>query len=124
MNDALVSAQQLREDMRTQSSREAELMLREARLEADRIVAEAQGQATAAEESARRIQAQRVWFLRAFRAFVERQLGEIEQEEERLRELLRVEGEHTTEAFSSEEDAAAIQTPLWLSAMETEPSEG
>lgn len=83
MNEALVSAQQLREDMRGQAAREADLVLREARAEAERIVGEARRQATAAAEALRRIQGQRVRFLRLFRTLVERQLQEIEQEEDR-----------------------------------------
>jgi cell division septum initiation protein DivIVA len=83
MNEALVSAQQLREEMREQAAREADLVLREARAEADRIVGEARRQATMAAETLRRLQGQRVRFLRLFRALVERQLTEIEQEEER-----------------------------------------
>lgn len=83
MNEALVSAQQLREEMREQATREADLVLREARAEAERIVGEARRQATMAAETLKRLQGQRVRFLRLFRALVERQLHEIEQEEER-----------------------------------------
>ena len=42
LNEALVSAQQLRSESREQSEREAQLILREARSEADRIVQVAQ----------------------------------------------------------------------------------
>ena len=83
MNEALVSAQQLREEMREQATREADLVLREARAEAERIVGEARRQAAAAAEALRRIQGQRVRFLRLFRTLVERQLHEIEAEEDR-----------------------------------------
>lgn len=83
MNEALVSAQQLREDVREQAAREADLVLREARAEAERIVGEARRQATSAAEALRRIQGQRVRFLRIFRTLVERQLQEIEMEEDR-----------------------------------------
>ncbi|HEV3050116.1 MAG TPA: DivIVA domain-containing protein [Longimicrobium sp.] len=83
MNEALVSAQQLREEMREQAAREADLVLREARAEAERIVGEARRQATSAAEALRRIQGQRVRFLRLFRTLVERQLQEIESEEDR-----------------------------------------
>lgn len=97
MNEALISAQQLREELRSQASREAELALREARAEAERIVEAARGeaervvegarrQAALAEEALKRSQAARVRFLRSFRAFVERQLEEIELESERARE--------------------------------------
>ena len=83
MNEALVSAQQLREEMREQAAREADLVLREARAEAERIVGEARRQATQAVEALRRIQGQRVRFLRIFRTLLERQQHELEQEEER-----------------------------------------
>jgi DivIVA domain-containing protein len=93
MNEALVSAQQLREDMREQAQREADLALREARAQGERIIADAKRQVTLALEALRRIQAQRVRFLRLFRALVERQLSEIEQEEERTSALSRLEAE-------------------------------
>ncbi len=83
MNEALVSAQQLREDVREQAAREADLVLREARAEAERIVGEARRQAGAAAEALKRLQGQRVRFLRLFRTLVERQLAEIEAEEDR-----------------------------------------
>lgn len=93
MNEALVSAQQLREDVREQAAREADLVLREARAEAERIVGEARRQATAAAEALRRIQGQRVRFLRIFRTLVERQLQEIEMEEDRSGSLGRGDAE-------------------------------
>jgi DivIVA domain-containing protein len=93
MNEALVSAQQLREGMREQAQREADLVLREARAEGERIVADAKRQVTFALEALRRVQAQRVRFLRLFRALVERQLGELEQEEERTAALARLDAE-------------------------------
>jgi hypothetical protein len=48
---------------------------------------------TLALEALRRVQAQRVRFLRLFRALVERQLSEIEQEEERTSALARLDAE-------------------------------
>ncbi|MDQ3387872.1 MAG: DivIVA domain-containing protein [Gemmatimonadota bacterium] len=84
LNDALVSAQQLREDMREQAQREAELFMKEARAEGDRLIEDARRQVGLAAEAMRRLQGQRTRFLRLFRALVERQLGEIEQEEERV----------------------------------------
>lgn len=93
MNDALVSAQQIREGMREQAQREADLAMREARAEGERIIADAKRQVTLALEALRRVQAQRVRFLRLFRALVERQLVEIEQEEERTSALSRLDAE-------------------------------
>jgi DivIVA domain-containing protein len=93
MNDALVSAQQLREGMREQAQREADLVLREARAEGERIISDAKRQVTFALEALRRVQAQRVRFLRLFRALVERQLSELEQEEERTASISRLDAE-------------------------------
>lgn len=93
MNDALVSAQQIREGMREQAQREADLAMREARAEGERIIADAKRQVTLALEALRRVQAQRVRFLRLFRALVERQLVEIEQEEERTSAISRLDAE-------------------------------
>ena len=86
MNSALVSAQQLGEELRAQASREAELVLREARAEGERIIADAKREAREVAESMRRMQAARIRFLRGFRTVVERQLEEIEAEEERARD--------------------------------------
>jgi DivIVA domain-containing protein len=105
MNDALVSAQQLREDMREQAAREAELVMREARAAGERIVAESRRQASAAAESLRRLQAQRARFLRLFRALVERQLQEIEQEEERGAAVARFDTDPAAPPAGDEADA-------------------
>lgn len=105
MNEALVSAQKLREDMREQATREADFLLREARAEGERIVAESRRQAAAAAESLRRLQAQRVRFLRLFRALVERQLQDIEQEEERGAAVARFDTEPGAEKPEAEGEA-------------------
>lgn len=89
MNEALVAAQQLREDLRTQSTRESEAVLREARVEADRIIADARRTAHDAAEATRRVYAARARFLRSYRAFLERQIDEVASEEDRVRDGLR-----------------------------------
>lgn len=86
MNEALISAQQLREEVRAQSAREAELALREAQVEADRIIGQARREEEAILDSLRRAQAARGRYLRSFRTLVERQIEEIALEEERIRE--------------------------------------
>lgn len=85
MNEALVSAQQLREEIRTQAAREVEMRMREAGAEAERIVAQAHRQAETAADAARRVHTARARFVRGFRAFLERQMSELDMEEERLR---------------------------------------
>ncbi len=86
MNSALVSAQQLGEELRAQAVRESDLVLREARAEGERTIAEAKRQAREVYDSMRRAQGARVRFLRGFRTLVERQLEEIEVEEDRAKE--------------------------------------
>lgn len=98
MNEALVSAQQLREEMREQASRESELLLKDARGEAEQIVGEARRQAAVALEALRRLQGQRARFLRVFRTLVERQLGELDQEEAGLREVARLDADERSPA--------------------------
>ena len=89
MNDALVSAQQLRSEAQTQADREREVSLREAQIQAEAILQEARteadrllAQARADEqrllqgnESARR---QFMGYLAGFRQMLERQLHEVE----------------------------------------------
>jgi cell division initiation protein len=83
MNDALVSAQQLREEIRTQSQRDAELTLREARGEAERMLEEAKRAVEEEQNVLHHVRTQRNRFLRSYRAFLESQLAEIDSEEER-----------------------------------------
>lgn len=78
INDALVSAQQLRGEIREQADREAELALREARAEADRITDEANSRLRAIESQITALDRMRRGFLAQMRVFAERQLAEID----------------------------------------------
>ena len=77
MNEALVAAQQLREDSRSAALREAQVIVREAETEARRVLDEAR----AAEIDVRRQMAeterQFQAYLGGFRALLERQLAEL-----------------------------------------------
>jgi DivIVA domain-containing protein len=77
MNEALVAAQQLRQDTRVASEREAQVIVREAEAEAKRIVEEtraAEGVAQARmAEAERQFQA----YVGGFRALLDRQLAEL-----------------------------------------------
>jgi DivIVA domain-containing protein len=95
MNEALISAQQLREETRAQAQRDAELTLREARAQADELLAEGRRQLAAMEEALARVQRQRATYLRSLRSLVERNLQEVQQEEDRLHDLLRADYEPT-----------------------------
>lgn len=82
LNDALVSAQQLRTEVRDQSEREAQLVLREAQSEADRIVQAAQMDAMRFADQIALLARMRRGYLKQFRVMLERQLAEIAVEED------------------------------------------
>jgi cell division septum initiation protein DivIVA len=77
LNEALVSAQQLRSEMRDQSERESQLLLREAQAQAESLVATAQGDIRRAEDELAALDRFRRNYLAQLRVFVERQLAEI-----------------------------------------------
>jgi len=77
LNDALVSAQQLRAEIRDQSEREAQLIIREAQAEAERVVTTAQTDIRRVEDELAALDRFRRNYLTQLRVFVERQLAEI-----------------------------------------------
>lgn len=77
LNEALVSAQQLRSEMRDQSERESQLILREAQAQAESLLASAQADIRRAEDELAAIDRFRRNYLTQLRVFVERQLAEI-----------------------------------------------
>jgi DivIVA domain-containing protein len=77
LNEALVSAQQLRNEMKQQAEKESELILREARAEAARIMDAARGSVRSIEEEFAAIDRMRRGYLAQLRMHVERQLAEI-----------------------------------------------
>ncbi|MGB7212665.1 MAG: DivIVA domain-containing protein [Gemmatimonadales bacterium] len=78
MNEALVSAQQLRADTKVQADREAESVLREAKAEALRMVQQAQGQEAMIRERTEAANRMFASYLANFRALLERQIGEVD----------------------------------------------
>ena len=89
MNDALVSAQQLRSEAQTQADRERDVSLREAQTEAERILMEARAAADRLLQQARAdeqhllhgnemVRRQFMGYLAGFRQMLERQLHEVE----------------------------------------------
>jgi DivIVA domain-containing protein len=77
LNDALVSAQQLRSEMREQADREAQLILREARGEAERIVDASRSEIRKLEGELVQLDKSRVTYIAQLRAVIERQLAEL-----------------------------------------------
>lgn len=84
VNEALVSAQQLREEIRSQADREASLIVREARGEGDRLLADMKREMDSEMDLFERLRARRDRFLRAYRTFLEGQIDEVGREEERV----------------------------------------
>jgi DivIVA domain-containing protein len=80
LNEALVTAQQLRSEARAQADKEVELMRREAHGEAEKIVEQGQRSYRELAREIEALQARRLQFLRAFRTMLERYLGELNVE--------------------------------------------
>ena len=77
LNDALVSAQQLRSEIREQADREAQLILREAQVEAERNMEHARAELSRMEEQIGALDRLRRTSLAQMRTLVERQLAEL-----------------------------------------------
>lgn len=77
LTEALVTAQEMREEMRKQIDREVELKRREAQAEAENIRNDALQMREREEESLRTLRARQSQFLQSYRSFLERELTEI-----------------------------------------------
>ncbi|HEY3747076.1 MAG TPA: DivIVA domain-containing protein [Gemmatimonadaceae bacterium] len=78
LNDALVSAQQLRGEVREQAEREAQLILREAQAEGERIIEGAKADVRRMEEVLDNLDRSRRTYLAQMRTLIARQLSEVE----------------------------------------------
>jgi DivIVA domain-containing protein len=106
LNEALISAQQLRGEIREQADRESQLILREARAEGERIVDEARATIRKVEAELDALVKQRRTYLAQLRAMVERQLAEIEAQEVAASMMSNQPGEARPRELS--------ETPAWL----------
>ena len=77
MNEALVAAQQLRQDSRAAAEREGQVILREAEANAKRLLDEARGAETAVKVKMAETERQFQQYMGGFRALLERQLAEL-----------------------------------------------
>ncbi|MGH7604648.1 MAG: DivIVA domain-containing protein [Gemmatimonadaceae bacterium] len=78
LNDALVSAQQLRGEVREQADREAQLIIREAQAEGKRIIEGAKADVRRMEEKLDNLDRSRRTYLAQMRTLIARQLSEVE----------------------------------------------
>jgi len=81
LNEALVTAQQLRAEVRDQAEREAQLVLKEATAEGDRIVETARSEVRRMEQELDALDRSRRTYLAQMRALLARQLSEVEASE-------------------------------------------
>jgi len=77
MNEALVAAQQLRQDTRAAAEREGQVIVREAQAEAKRLLDEAHAAQTAVQTKMAETERQFQQYVGGFRALLERQLAEL-----------------------------------------------
>ena len=93
MNEALIAAQQLREDSRQQAEREAELILKEAQAEAYRIVAQARQDEVEVRARADSASRQFTAYVAGFRSLLQRQLAELDVLEGHARTIIEEQAE-------------------------------
>ena len=118
LNEALVSAQQLRSEIREQAEREAQLILREARAEGER-------QLDAIRNDTRQLEADIVGLEKSRRAFIgqlrqiaERQLAELAAAEGASRGLPATPSSAPKASDDAEGDNRAhMKTPAWLESL-------
>lgn len=109
LNDALVSAQQLRSEIREQAERESQLILREARADGERIVDAARAEIERLQREIEHLERARRAYLSHLRTIVERQLAEIE--------AASTEAPTDRDDGSNQEQRHGRQTPAWLNSL-------
>jgi DivIVA domain-containing protein len=82
LNEALVSAQQLRGEIREQAEKEAQLIIREAKADGERIVEDARAEIRRLEDQIATLDRGRRAFLGQIRLILERQLSELNAAEQ------------------------------------------
>ncbi|MEE9132807.1 MAG: DivIVA domain-containing protein [Gemmatimonadota bacterium] len=123
LNEALVTAQQLRSEAQAQADREAELVRREAQGQAERIVEEGQRSFRELARQIEMIQARKNHFVRTFRTLLERYLAELELDEVRVNEAVVSEMASATPEEPAQELPAEPVKPKqsdWLSSLVAE----
>jgi DivIVA domain-containing protein len=83
LNEALVTAQELREEARAQAEKSADLRVREAERQAREILRDAEGAVQGARRGLEELKVRRAGFLRSLRGTIEHFLAEIADEERR-----------------------------------------
>lgn len=79
LKDTMLSAQKLVDESKDAAERDADLILREAKLEADRIVSEAERRRSALEERISELESRERAFLRKMKSFLDEHLRALEE---------------------------------------------
>ena len=118
LNDALVSAQQLRSEIREQADREAQLLMREARAQVEKDVEGIRSEARRLEDEIQGLVRARRSYLSQLRAMVERQLVEIETAEATPTPHLPTPTQSSSSGPRRDEPKqTAHPTPAWLDSL-------
>jgi DivIVA domain-containing protein len=112
LNDALVSAQQLRSEMREQAEREAQLILREARAEGERQIEAMRSDIHKLETDLAALEKARLAYVGQLRALAERHLAELNAAEIAPPRVQRTSGE-----TSAVDTRGHVKTPAWLESL-------
>jgi DivIVA domain-containing protein len=82
INEALISAQQLRNEIREQAEKEAQLIIREAKADGERLLDDARGEIRRMEDQIASLDRARRSFLAQMRLMIERQLSDVNAAEQ------------------------------------------
>jgi DivIVA domain-containing protein len=110
LNDALISAQQLRAETREQADREAQLILREARAEGERLLEETRSEVRRLQVDIDALERARRNYLAQMRSMAERQLAELQSAETASAAPARPKPEE------GDEEHPPVKSPSWLDA--------
>jgi DivIVA domain-containing protein len=107
INEALVSAQQLRGEIREQAEKEAQLILREARADGERLLEESRAEVRRMEDQLASLDRARRNYLAQIRVLVERHLSEIVAAEQAA----------VTDAVTRDTTPDAGGSPSWMGSL-------
>ena len=117
LNDALVSAQQLRAEIREQADREAQLLMREARAQVEQDLEGIRAEARRLEDEIQNLVKARRTYLSQLRTMVERQLAEIETAEATPLPQVPMGTTNPQAQRGDEPKRTAHPTPAWLDSL-------
>ena len=110
LNDALISAQQLRAETREQADREAQLILREARAEGERLLEESRSEVRRLQVEIDALDRSRRSYLAQMRSMAERHLAELQSAEKSAA------AGPPPKAEGAGDEHPPVKSPSWLDA--------